>query len=297
MNKILTNKKLNNFLLIFAMSIFMAGCSYLDYIGDINDIDSINYNADIQDVVYQYSDNNLSVDNEADIILEKFGEIIVEAGVFWDDWLGGGYRFSYEHVSSWDDTPEYMAYLGFRKILPSSGFENLENIKSYLLQFYTESWVDNILNQELPSLAEFNSGELLGLPLFIEYDGELYMYFERLGFPRLKWQTAIHYLLELEDSYVVVKTSVLESPFFHMLPGLTFTNSREEFFRELQELILTGNYVHPTTLSENLVQEAFYHFTFINGKIDNKQRVNLDSFLSFRANLDIIMEWNVFGAY
>ena len=38
----------------------------------------------------------------------------------------------------------------FEILLPSSGFASLNDIRSYLLQYYTETWVDTGLSGGLP---------------------------------------------------------------------------------------------------------------------------------------------------
>lgn len=158
-------------------------------------------------------------------------------------------------------------------MLPTSGFETLDDIRAYLLQFYTESLIENILIDK----------QLILQSPFIEYEGQLYIHSARAGFPRSNWKTAIHYLVEQEGRYAVVETSVLFAT-WHMLPNLVFGGSREEIFRQAQEQIIRGEtYIRSDWLVENAISEVPYRFTFINGKIDSVSYID-ERFI-----------WSVFG--
>ena len=212
---------------------------------------------------------------EEEETLEALGEIIVTAGLFWEEWSGSrAGRFAWENFVTWYDTPIilHLYEMDFLQLLPASGFESLSDIRSYLYQFYTESFLDRLL-----IYREF--------PPIVEYNNVLFSFAKRPLFSQPRWESAIHYLFELDGSRAVVEASVLHSTFFHMLPNLNFSADREEFYRELQEYILISNYVHSSTIPEELVTEVQYHITLINGRIDSKKTVSSNG----------VLEWSPFG--
>jgi len=215
--------------------------------------------------------------------IEELGEIIVASGIFWVEWWGEleSSRFAWENFRSYEDTPIHLRELresGFMELLPSSGFDELSDIRNYLLQFYTESFVDNLLFVN-PS------------PPFIEYDGALLSFAGWIPTPRTRWESSIHSLLELDGSHATVETSVLyvimNTAILPLLPHLDFSADRDEFYRELQMIVLTGAYTHPSTIPEELIPETRYRFEFINGRINSKMRMHYGE----------LLEWNPFGVY
>ena len=126
----------------------------------------------------------------AAIQIEGLGETIVAAGMIWEDWWHGNGRFASEHV-------DYEEMIGgmYSHLLPTSGFENLDDIRNYLLQYYTENWVESTMSDE-------------GFA-FVEYFDILYMHTIRAGFPRPDWSTATHTLIEQDGDRIVVETIVL----------------------------------------------------------------------------------------
>jgi len=140
--------------------------------------------------------------------IEELGERIVGVGEFWEDWWNLREMFAFEHLEDipfeeWADMPDHPASRGFSRFLPESGFENLDDIRNYLLQFHTE----NKVNQEL-------SGEF---SVFIEYADMLFVQTARGGFPRPDWETAEHTLIEEDGNRVVVETTVLWGS-WHRIP-------------------------------------------------------------------------------
>ena len=130
------------------------------------------------------------------LTLEEMGEIIVVAGTFWEDWWEWRGRFVYGHILAEEhlESTEHPAWV-FQPLLPASGFESLGDIRNYLLQYYTEEWVD---------------AELFGeFPVFAEYNGRLYVHTPRAGFPRPNWQTASHILIWQGDNEAIIHTTVL----------------------------------------------------------------------------------------
>jgi len=154
---------------------------------------------------------------------EELVEVIVAAGTFWEDWWDLRGRFAPEHIEE-ETVPAHL--VGFySKLLPTSGFESLDDIRNYLLQYYTENWVNLELSRELP--------------VFIEYDGILYIATARAGFPRPDWETATHILIEQNGSHAVVET-----------------------------VVLVGTW-HAEPYGDVDLTEMQYHFIFINDQIDS----------------------------
>jgi len=142
-----------------------------------------------QDYEYETDDSE-----EVGLNIELLGETIISAGQFWEDWWNIEGLFSSEHVQwlDWDEIPEHISErfgFGIAKILPSSGFKSLEDIRGSLLNYHTEDWVDR---------------ELAHGVAFIEYNNVLYINGTRAGFPRPNWETAEHELLDAS----VVNTTV-----------------------------------------------------------------------------------------
>ena len=130
----------------------------------------------------------------------ELGETIVAAGTFWEDWWFLRGMFSrFEHIA-WDERdemPEHLSYHIFARLLPTSGFESISDIRNYLLQYHTEAWTD------LKLFGEF--------PPFVEYDSILYIntLLAREYLIRPDWETATHTLIEQDGNHAVVETTVL----------------------------------------------------------------------------------------
>jgi len=135
--------------------------------------------------------------------VEELGEIIVAAGRFWEEFNGVTGRFSYEnHDMSGRIQGTHPRHLEqFTALMPASGFESVNDVRSFLLRYYTESWVDALLYGEFPP--------------FVDYEGVLYMHAGVVGPPseaRPDWDTATHMLLEKVEKkgyVVIVATTVL----------------------------------------------------------------------------------------
>ena len=131
--------------------------------------------------------------------IEELGEKIVAAGTFWEEWWSMTGRFNWQHFEQldWELMPEHFAEIGMSMgiLLPSSGFEDINDIRNYLLQYYTEAWVDAELFQDFA--------------VFVEYDGILFINVTRAGFPRPNWETAEHVLIEQDGNHAVVETTFL----------------------------------------------------------------------------------------
>jgi len=130
--------------------------------------------------------------------VEELGEIIVAAGDFWEEWWSLLDRFDSIHF--WDRKEQIYVPLEMRGLYaplsPSSGFGSLDDVRNYLLQFYTVTWVEGTLNMSMSP--------------FVEHNGVLFAHFVRAGFSRINWDTATHILVERYDNRVIVETSALK---------------------------------------------------------------------------------------
>jgi len=86
------------------------------------------------------------------------------------------------------------------------------------------------------------------------------MHGARAGFSRAKWETSTHTLVEKNDDYITIKTSVLYSS-WHMFNDLVYNGNREEFFRESQEQI-------QDIPIEYLIGEVSYYITLMGNRIE-----------------------------
>lgn len=132
-------------------------------------------------------------------VVQSLGDVIVSAGMFWEDWWSGRGRFSSEHIAAWEeDVPAHLA--AYQRLLPTSGFESLNDIRNYLSFYYTDAWI----NAELSGVTNFDP--------FVEYNGILYVLTGRYGRIRPDWSTATHALIELTNwnrGDTVIETNVL----------------------------------------------------------------------------------------
>jgi len=130
-------------------------------------------------------------DEIVDFTIEELGEKIVAAGAFWEDWWRVVGRFAY-HMIDWGNTHPNGSY---NRLLSSSGFENLEDIREFLSVYYTSSWIDNELTGQFPR--------------FVMFEGDLFVHTARAGLPRPMWETASHVLIEQGEGRAVVDTTVM----------------------------------------------------------------------------------------
>ncbi|MCL2225908.1 MAG: hypothetical protein FWB96_13145 [Defluviitaleaceae bacterium] len=145
--------------------------------------------------------------------LEELGATIIAASEFWDDWWGlrGAFEWG-AHIDStpwyyWAEQPEHPRSRGMDVLLPSSGFESLNDIADYLSQFYTSDWIARELFGEGSAIQE--PSIFFGSPwAFVEYDGAVYVATARIGTMRPDWTTAIHTLIEQNGNRALVDTVV-----------------------------------------------------------------------------------------
>jgi len=129
----------------------------------------------------------------AAISLDELGTTIVNAGNFWEEWWNLEGRFADEHIGEAAEA-EHLLASGFSQFLPTSGFESMNDIRAYLLQYYTENGLAEVEAEWFP---------------FAEYEGNLYVATARAGFPRPDWTTAEHALIEQNGNRAIVETTVL----------------------------------------------------------------------------------------
>jgi len=182
--------------------------------------------------------------------LAELSATIEAAGEFWNGWWHRTGIFTWEHIddsmSNFQPFDENVAPAhhpvsrGFSRLLPSSGFTRFYEIDDYLLQFYTQSWVDRGQFAEPLVSAEFMGEEVQRFGwtnAFEPYDGNLYIFTWNESQPRPDWQTATHTLIEQEGNRAVVET-VVQTSFYGF----------------------EGGGIMPTIT---------YRFTFIDGRIDS----------------------------
>ncbi|MCL2568740.1 MAG: IseA DL-endopeptidase inhibitor family protein [Oscillospiraceae bacterium] len=145
--------------------------------------------------------------------VEELGATIVAAGEFWNAWWYWTDPFEPGHIA-WDNLPDHLAERGFARLLPASGFGDLDDIRDYLSQYFTASWIDAELS------GEFSS--------FIAYNGNLYMQAARMGTSRPDWATAEHTLVEQDGNRVVIETTVLAAA-WHMAAYVELEPWEEEY--------------------------------------------------------------------
>jgi len=136
--------------------------------------------------------------NSEDMIFEalpftisQLGRVIESEGRFWESWRHFAFAFDTQHIL-WE---EQILYNGnyFAKLLPSSGFENMDGIRNRLWN-YTEDWVEQLLTCE-------------NTP-FVEYNEALYINVERPRIASPDWNTATHVLVEQDGQHAIVETTV-----------------------------------------------------------------------------------------
>ena len=123
----------------------------------------------------------------------QLGRIIEGEGFFWESWWAFTFTFDSSHID-WQEQIEIgLENTAFARLLPSSGFENLDGIRNRMWN-YTEDWTERLLSGENPP--------------FIEHDGMLYINVERPNTPRPDWDTAAHTMIEQDGQHAVVETTV-----------------------------------------------------------------------------------------
>ena len=121
-------------------------------------------------------------------MIDELGAVIDAAGMFWEDWwnLRGVFAVDHANTPDWTWETEHPAVNGYARIAAT-----MDEMHAYLAQYYTARWI-----AEMP-------------PIFVEYDGYVYVNAIRAGFARPNWQTAVHTLVAVDGAYAEVHTLVL----------------------------------------------------------------------------------------
>ena len=180
-------------LLVPLSVLVFAGCGNTETLPAVADT-AINGTTVIESTDYLQRDD-YSIEETTEWTIEELGATIEAAGTFWNDWWWNRRRFAFEHIVAWggEEVPEHLDTV-YLQLLPTSGFESIDDIRNHLLQYYTENWVDNELFREFA--------------FFVEYDGILYVMAVRASFIDRIWETAEHILIEQDGNRAVVKTTV-----------------------------------------------------------------------------------------
>jgi len=130
--------------------------------------------------------------------VEEFGRTIAMGSAFWEDWWLGRGRFSRDNMDF-----SHLTAHGV-KLLPESGFSSLDDVRNYLLQYFTDEWVDTQMSSDFFIFREYDN------MLFISPDGSAY------GLSYISFRDATHTLAAYEQGRAVVRTTALHGP-WHML--------------------------------------------------------------------------------
>jgi len=158
--------------------VLLAGCNIFGG-GDNNDVDEPN------------NIEGTAGDTDA-AVLQPLSVIIVRSGIFWDDFWYLDAMFAQQHIE-WG-APDHLAAQSYTRLLPSSSFSNLDDVREFLSQFYTAAWIEAELTSDTPP--------------FVEYDGELFILGARAGDSRPNWGTVRNTLISSDGVNAVVETVV-----------------------------------------------------------------------------------------
>jgi len=125
--------------------------------------------------------------------LPSLSRVIEQEGHFWDSWRNFLWSFDASNID-WEAPRVYHNGHEYARLLPSSGFVNMQYIRNQLSWNYTENWIEQLLASETPP--------------FIEYNEELYISIERPRIPHPVWEIATHVMLEQDDMHAVVETTI-----------------------------------------------------------------------------------------
>ena len=208
-----------------------------------------------------------------DLTIEDFRATIIAAGAFWESWWQMRGAFAWENIEDvpwyyWAEKPEHPRSMGFSRLLPALGFETIDDVRNRLLQFYTETWVDEQIFGEGAALAE-TGGLLFGAPIaysFMEYDGYLYVQTTRIGVTLPNWETATHTIIEQDGNRAVVETLV--TVYDHWGSGADMPSARIHFTfidGRIDSGIGTWQFLEPSPMDDHwvYVHDDWAIFTFL----------------------------------
>jgi len=120
--------------------------------------------------------------------------------LFWEDffWIRGIFEYKHHDNSArlQGNHPQHLE--SWTALSPTSGFTNVNDVRAFLLQYYTEAWIDSLLYGDYPP--------------FVDYKSVLYM---RAGVSgpsseaRPDWTTSTHKMVEQANNIIIIETTVL----------------------------------------------------------------------------------------
>ncbi|MCL2619939.1 MAG: IseA DL-endopeptidase inhibitor family protein [Defluviitaleaceae bacterium] len=129
---------------------------------------------------------------------DEVKQTIQRAGYLWENWWNFEHAFAPLYLG-WLDAPmqpvpPHLNALGYFRMYPSPWFVDMHTLRQFLSHFYTDSWIDNMLAEEIP--------------IFMEYNGELFVMTARNNHPRPDWETATFQLVEQDGNRFVIDVVV-----------------------------------------------------------------------------------------
>jgi len=263
--------------------------------------------------------------------VEELGEKIVVAGTFWENWWELKGRFDIKHIgdeiwADWQEEGEILTATGiYGNLLPSSDFKSMDDIRNYLLQFYTENWVEKELSDELPKFVENNDMLFVETSRFgSEIDretGEVIPLSSRYGglqksqvVPNVQtnkngfWANIyprIRALLSFGRVPVVASTGYelrMERMEVMEVPRPNWETATHTLVKQDGGLVVVDTVVYWKNVSREFKDTpVLYRFTFINGKINSIENpyLNMVTETQIRKDanskkIETEMEWSTF---
>jgi len=247
----------------------------------------------------QFANTNYAVETNTDNrdyhvwTIEELGDIIVATGMIWENWWSNG-TFSSLMPDTYAPTPEYLPEhipnSVYFATVSNSNFESLTDIRNYLLQFYTERWVDSVITQ----------------PFFpiIEYNGALYIHLARAGFSRPGWHTASHVLIAQVGNVAIVETTLYHGSWHRLNSGgdaFPFEMTHRFILIDGRIAITPGDVIYSLgdtaeelNIEQLRIEERFPHVSYLEEFIilDNGTLVDARLFEAWTVQNDASLNFN-----
>jgi len=199
-----------NLLILMMVFVFVVSCGavtdakedvyYCDLISAIYDDPN---QGELQVLCERRSPIDIEIETLQEWSINDLGEIIVAAGIFWEDWWYRTGRFASYNTGYWldqgsnegENAPMYSDL--YLELMPSSGFNNISDVRAYLSQFYCAGWI----NINIP-------GGFSPTAPFAEYNNLLYLHGVRHTSVYIDWETATHNFVSQGCCWVLVETTV-----------------------------------------------------------------------------------------
>ena len=141
------------------------------------------------------------------ISAETRDNILVPAGNFWEAWWNLRGPFAWEHITEGPNDPV------FAELQPTSGFAHLNELRLYLLQYYTEAWLD------------------ANLSYYFRQEGDMLLINSaRAGFPRPDWSTMAFRALEHDGQFATQAEVEVTYGSWHREPGEQYPHEAQYRF-------------------------------------------------------------------